>query len=205
MRIKMCINSFRTGFLILCLILVGRVTCAAPNGENNAMSQLGSGSSVEIGLLDQTYHLAFYDAKTFIWEFTTGSETVDNWTTLVTILSLPGVVAPEKLNNFSEALMSHYKSRGAQVLAYKSLKDQSGKDYNYMVAVFDEPQYNRYELDFVKMAMGRPHAFIGIYGVRITDPVNRLTKTRAYLKDNSDKIERALANARLPEIETLPS
>ena len=73
-----------------------------------------------------------------------------------------------------------------------------------MVAAFEEPTKQRFELNFVKMALGPKNAAIMIYGVRMTDPRDYRTKAKAFLDRNSGEIGRALGNGVLPDISKLP-
>ena len=73
-----------------------------------------------------------------------------------------------------------------------------------MVAAFDEPAKQRFELNFVKMAFGPANAGIMIYGVRITDPRDYRTSAKEFLDRNSGEVGRALGNGVLPDISKLP-
>ena len=39
-----------------------------------------------------------------------------------------------------------------------------------MVAAFEEPVKNRFELNFVKFGLGPKNAYILVYGARVSDP-----------------------------------
>ena len=55
-------------------------------------------------------------------------------------------------DRLAEGIMSTYKSRGAKILLARTMQE-SGTPFNYVVAAFEEPDKQRYELSFVKMAL----------------------------------------------------
>jgi hypothetical protein len=76
-------------------------------------------------------------------------------------------------------------------------QDSDGAVFNYLVAAFEEPGKQRFELNFVKMALGSRNAAVVVYGVRTADP-------RDYLDRNSGEAGRALGAMALPDISRLP-
>jgi len=73
-----------------------------------------------------------------------------------------------------------------------------------MVAAFEEPGKQRFELNFVKMALGSKNATVLVYGVRITDPQDYRPKAKHFLDRNSTEVGRAPGNVVLPDISKLP-
>ncbi len=160
--------------------------------------------SATINLLGRTYHLGSYNQKAKpTWEFVTGNETVDNWTTLVTIIDRPDALTRKDLDGVSQGIMSNYKSHGAQILMARTFPDPSGA-YNYIAVAFEEPDKHRFEMNFVKMAMGPKNAYILIYGARITDPQNYLRLGKDFLTQHSGEIGDALQKFPVPDLSTLP-
>jgi hypothetical protein len=157
-----------------------------------------------ISLLGHAYHLGSFNQKAKpTWEFVTGTETVDNWTTLVTIIDRPDAQNRKDLDGVSEGIMANYKSHGAQILMGKTFPTPAGV-YNYLAAAFEEPAKHRFELNFAKMAMGPRNAYVVIFGARVTDPQNYLQKGKEYLNQHSGEIGTALEHFELPDLSTLP-
>jgi len=97
-----------------------------------------------VSMMARTYRLGSYNQKSHpTWEFITGRETVDNWTTLVTLIDRPDAHSREELDRLGEGVMSNYKSHGGQILSAKTMRDKSGAAYNYLVAAFEEPAKRR--------------------------------------------------------------
>jgi hypothetical protein len=156
-------------------------------------------------LLGHTYHLGSYNQNSKpMWEFITPDETIDNWKTLVTIIDRPDAHTKPQLDQVGEGVLQNYKSHGAKILQAKTMVDPSGKPYNYLLAAFDEPAHHRFEFDFVKMALGPQNAFIAIYGVRITDPTDYLSKSKTFLTQHSGESGDAISNIVLPDLAKLP-
>src|SRR5438876_471162 len=121
----------------------------------SALLQRNSERKTEMNFLNQTYQLGSYNQKhNPTWEFVTGGETVDNWNTLVTIIDRPDARTHEELDRLAEGVMLNYKTHGGQILMAKTMQQSSGATFNYMVAAFEEPAKQRYELNFVKVALG---------------------------------------------------
>lgn len=162
------------------------------------------GQTQTISLLGKTYHLGSYNQKAKpTWEFVTGSETVDNWTTLVTVIDRADAQSRPDLDRLAEGIMGNYKSHNAQILMAKTFPTPSGA-YNYMVAAFEEPEKHRFEMNFVKMAMGSKTAYVVIYGARISDPVDYVRKGKDFLTQHSSEIGKALEQVTLPDLAKLP-
>jgi hypothetical protein len=66
-----------------------------------------------------------------------------------------------------------------------------------MVVAFEQPAQKRYELNFVKAAMGVKNAYMAIYGVRVQD-------AKTFLNEHSAEIGKALEKAQLPPVAALP-
>jgi hypothetical protein len=165
----------------------------------------GKPSSPPLTFLSRTYRLGSFNQKQNpTWEYVSGSETIENWTTLVTLIDRPDARTVPDLDRLSEGVMSTYKSHGGHVLMAKTMRDKAGAPYNYMVAAFEEPAKNRFELNFVKFAMGPKNAFIMVYGARIADPQDYKAKGKEFLNQHSGEIGRALETAVPPELSTLP-
>lgn len=172
-----------------------------PSGLGTPSTSVAS----DITFLARPYRLGSFNQKTnATWEFVTADETIDDWKTLLTIIDRPDARSREELDRLAEGIMTTYKSHGGQILAAKTMREDSGAVFNYMVAAFEEPGKQRFELNFVKMALGPKNAAVMMYGVRITDPKDYRTKAKEFLDRNSGEIGRALGNAVLPDIGKLP-
>jgi hypothetical protein len=153
----------------------------------------------------QDYKLgSFSNKKNAMWEFVSGNETVNDWTTLVTVVDRPDARTRPELDRLAEGIMSTYKSGGARILAARTMQDESGAPFNYLVAAFDEPSKNRMELNFVKCVLGERNAAIAIYGVRITDQQDYRNLAKLFLDQHSAEVGRALGQFSLPDISRLP-
>ncbi len=147
---------------------------------------------------------AFNQKNKPTWEYVTSGETVENWTTLITLIDRPDAHTAAELDRLAEGVMETYKSNGGRILLAKTMKDKAGRTFNYMVAAFEEPAKNRFELNFVKFGLGAKNAYILVYGARIGDPKDYKTKGKEFLNQQSSEIGRALENAVLPDLSTLP-
>ncbi len=158
-----------------------------------------------IVLLGRTYHLASFTLKpNALWEFTSVNETVNNWTTLLTVIDRPDALTRPDLDRLSQGILDQYKSHGGKILLAKTMVDVSGAPYNYMAAAFEQQPLHRFELNFVKAALGPNNAYMVLYGVRISDPNDYVDKAKAFLNQHSDEIGHELAKAVLPAIDKLP-
>ena len=88
--------------------------------------------------------------------------------------------------------MDNYKSHSGRILMAKTMVDASGAPYNCAVAAFDLPAEHRFELNFVKAALGPKNAYIAIYGARIDDSKDYVGKSKAYLNEHSSEVGREL-------------
>ena len=164
----------------------------------------GNGAA-SIAFLDRQYRLGSYNQKNNpMWEFVTGDEGVGRWTTLLTIIDRPDARSAQDLDRLAEGITNAQKSKGAQILSAKTLRDATGANYNYMVAAFQEPANHRFELNFTKFVMGPKNAAILIYAARITDPRDYQSKAKAFLTRESGAIGRALEELALPDLSKLP-
>jgi len=149
----------------------------------------------------QSYRLGSFNQRNHAtWEFVSDGETVNNWTKLLTVVDRPDAKTREDLDRLAEGLMATYKSHGAKILLAKTLQEASGTPFNYMVAAFEEPASQRYELNFVKMTMGEKNAVVLIHGVRVSDGTDYLGKAKEYLNRNSSEIGRAMEKMTAPDV-----
>ena len=157
-----------------------------------------------VSFLGRSYVLASFNQKAApMWEFTSGKETVGNWTNLLTLLERPDAKTKQDLDRLAQGVMDHYKANGGNVLMARTMGTPENP-YNYMVVAFTQPAEHRIELNFVKVAMGAKNAFVVIYGERIHDSKDPASKAKAFLHERSAEIGMALEKAVLPAIDTLP-
>jgi hypothetical protein len=157
-----------------------------------------TGSAPSIEFLSKTYRLgAFNQRPNAMWEFVTSNESVDDWTTMLTVVDRPDASTITDLDRLAEGLMSTYKSHNGRILLAKTMQDDSGAPYNYLVCAFEQPDRSRFELNFVKMALGKGNAVVSIYGVRVAD-------ANDFRNQHSEEIGRALNNLQPPNTASLP-
>jgi hypothetical protein len=158
-----------------------------------------------IAFMSKKYRLGSYNQKKNpTWEFITADESIDDWSTLLTIIDRPDAHTHQELDGLAEGIMSTYKSHGGQVLLARTMQSESGDVFNYIMAAFEEPAKQRFELNFVKVALGEKNAVVVVYGVRITDPQNYLANARQFLNENSGEVGHAVGQLALPDIDKLP-
>jgi hypothetical protein len=158
-------------------------------------------NSSALTFLSCTYRLGSYnERKNPMWEFVTAGEDVNDWKTLLTVIDRTDARSPAELDRLAEGIMSTYKSNSGQILLAKTLRDNSGANFNYMVAAFEQPEKHRYELNFVRMAMGAKNAVVIVYGVRIGDSQDYQSKAKQFLDQNSSEIGQALGQMPLPNV-----
>ncbi|MEO8027272.1 MAG: hypothetical protein ABI823_12405 [Bryobacteraceae bacterium] len=170
------------------------------------MNVRAQGGGPTVTLLAKTYRLGSHNHKSnATWEFVTGSETVNTWSTLVTLIDRPDAKTRPELDRLAEGVMANYKSHSGQVLLAKTMADSTGTPFNYLVAAFEEPAKKRYELNFVKIALGKSkNAYIVVYGVRVADPKEYQAKAKAFLSQQSGPIGKALESFAVPDLASLP-
>lgn len=157
-----------------------------------------------IQFLGKTYRLGSYNQKDKpMWEFTTSTESVDDWTTLVTVIDRPDAASLTNLDRLAQGTMQAFQSGGAKILMARTMRDPSGKPYDYLVAAFDEADKQRYELNFAKIALGPKHAYILIYAARISGSDYK-SKAVKFLDDHSGAIGKALNAEPAPGIAAYP-
>jgi hypothetical protein len=157
-----------------------------------------------ISFLGKDYKLASHNQKAApMWEFTTGKEGVDNWSTLFTILERPDAKTRPDLDRLAQGILDTYKAQNGKVLMAKTMS-ANGVPFNYIIVAFPQPAQKRFELNFVKIALAQNNAVVAVYGVRIDDPTNDAAKAKAFLSANSEAIGKALEQAALPATSTLP-
>jgi hypothetical protein len=164
----------------------------------------GTPKAPPIHFLGRTYHLASFDKKDKpTWDFVSGSETMDDWTTMLTIIDRPDARSSKDLDRVVEENKSNYESHGGRILVATTLPYADGT-YNYTVVGFDEPSKQRFEISFVKAAMGRRNAQVAVYRVRISDPQDYTGKAKTFLHQHSAEVGSALGQLDLPDIDRLP-
>jgi hypothetical protein len=150
--------------------------------------------------LSKSYTLGSFNQKSKpTWEYVTGGESVNNWTTLITLIDRQDARTVADLDRLAQGVTDTYKSNGGRILLAKTLKDKTGAAFDYAVVAFEEPAKNRFELNFVKFAMGPKNAYIMVYGVRIPTSAGK-----DFLNQHSSEIGKAMDNAALPDLSTLP-
>jgi hypothetical protein len=169
------------------------------------VSAPASGPVPTIEFRSQPYQLGSYNQKhNPMWEFVSNGETVDNWTTLLTVIERPDARTRQDLDGVSEGILTNYKSKGGQIVMAKTLVDKSGNPQNYLVAAFEEPARHAFELNFVNAVLGKTDVVVVIYGVRVTDPRDPLAKAKEFLSRNSGPIGMALGEMPLPDVSQFP-
>jgi hypothetical protein len=157
-----------------------------------------------ISFLGRTYKLASHNHKaSAMWEFTTGAENVNNWSTLLTVLDRPEAKTRPELDQLAQGILDTYKQKGGKVLMARTMS-ANGVPFNYIIVAFPQPALKRFELNFVKLALAPNNAIITVYGVRIDDPTNDAAKAKAFLSANSEPIGKALEQLALPSTASLP-
>ena len=170
-----------------------------------SFSAPSSSVAPQVTFLGRNYLLGSFNQKqNATWEFVTADEKIGDWKTLLTVVDRPDARTREEMDRLAEGILTMYKSRGGQILAAKTMRQDSGTAFNYMVAAFEEPGKSRFELNFVKVALGPKNAAAVIYGVRITDPKDYRTTANDFLNRNWDEVGRALGAVVLPDISKLP-
>ena len=158
-----------------------------------------------VSFMEHTYRLVSFNQKTQpTWEFTSNHETAADWTTKFTIIDRSDLHTSADLESISAGMKSDAESRGGKVLVSTSMRDDNGKMFPYTVIGFDQPAQHRFELDFVKAAIGSKNAYVAVYCVRITDEKDYVNKTKMYLHTHSSAVGTALSAATLPDIAKLP-
>ncbi len=170
-----------------------------------SIAHTGTLTASTVLFLSKPYQLASFNKKRNpMWEFTAPGEKITDWTTLLTVIDRPDAKSRPELDRLAEGVIAQYKSNGGKILLAKTMKDPSGIPYNYIVAAFDEPAKHRFELNFVKVGLGRKNAYMIVYGVRVTDPADYPGKAKIFLDQRSSEIGKALAGTPLPDLATLP-
>jgi hypothetical protein len=187
------------------LLKHGRSRPSSTAAKPLASYTLSAATVPAIAFMSKKYRLGSYnEKKNPTWEFITADENVDDWSTLLTIIDRPDAHTHQELDGLAEGIMSTYKSHGGQVLLARTMQGNSGAVFNYIMVGFEEPAKHRFELNFVKVALGEKNAVVVVYGVRITDPQNYSAKARQYLNENSGDVGYAVGQLALPDIGTLP-
>jgi hypothetical protein len=162
-------------------------------------------TALAINILGRAYRLAsFHQKPNAMWEFAAPGESIDDWKTLVTLIDRPDAHSQADLDRLAEGLDSNYKSHGGRILLAKTMHDHAGLPFNYLVVAFEEPAKHRFELNFVKVALGPKNAYVLVYGARVTDAKDHTSKGKEFLNQHSTEIGRALEAAVPPEVSGLP-
>jgi hypothetical protein len=149
--------------------------------------------------LSKSYTLGSFNQNSNpTWEYVSGGETVNNWTTLITLIDRQDARTVPDLDRLAQGVTDTYKSHGGRILLAKTLKDKTGAAFNYAVVAFEEPAKNRFELNFVKFGMGPNNAYIMVFGARVAK-----SEGKDFLNQHSTEIGRAMDNAALPDLNTL--
>ena len=157
-----------------------------------------------INLFSNTYTLGSYNQKYHpTWEFTS-NEDINAWTSLVTLMDRTDAKTVPEMDRLAEGIMTTYKNAGGRVLTAKTLKNEPGVSFNYMLVAFVEPAKHRYELNYVKIGMGPKNAYVMIIGLRVSDPNDYKAKTKAFLEKRSGEVGSALGNYVVPDLSTFP-
>ncbi len=157
-----------------------------------------------IYFLSRTYHLASFNQKDKpMWEFVSGDETVDAWTTRLTIIDRPDARSGTEIARAEAGIKSDYEAHGGKILMAKTL-NSSNAEYSYTVVGTDDPAKQRYEISFVKAGMSQRNGYVAIYDVRISDPTDYVGKAKLFLHQHSAEVGNALGQMNLPDISRLP-
>jgi len=188
--------------LTLTLGLAGIALTQAPSTPVKKVSASTNGPT--LNLFSKTYTLGSYNQKYHpTWEFV-ANEDINSWTTLVTLMERTDAKTVADMDKLSEGVMSTYKNAGGRVLTAKTLKNQAGAPFNYMLVAFEEPAKQRFELNFVKIMMGAKNAQLMIIGVRVTDPKDYRAKAKEFLDKRSGEVGMALGEFVMPDLSTFP-
>jgi hypothetical protein len=157
--------------------------------------------------LSKSYSLgSFSQSETSaLWECVSGGETVDNWTTLISLMEhrYPGSGRPE-LDHWAEVVMRTYKSNGGQIQVAKQMKDKAGVAFYYVVVAYDEPENHRFEMDFVRFGLGQKNGYTMTYAVRVSDRKDYRGKNKEFMEQHSAEIAQAIETAVVPDMSKLP-
>ena len=85
----------------------------------DARQNLARAKTVEPSMefLERTYHLGSFNQKNNpMWEFVTGNETVDNWSSLLTIVERNDASTRQDLDRLAQGILSNCQSRNGQIL-----------------------------------------------------------------------------------------
>ena len=81
----------------------------------------------------RSYRLGSFNQKAnAMWEFVSAPETVNNWTTLLTIVDRPDAKTVADMDRLAQGVLDPYKARGAKVVMARTMQDAAGKPFNYM-------------------------------------------------------------------------
>ena len=113
-------KTFLVTLLCLGMCACNRIAGAVENGMP---------ATATISLLGKTYRLGSFNQKAKpTWEFVTGNETVENWTTLVTVIDRADAPTRPDLDRLGEGIMANYKSHGGQILLARTLPGNWNQD-----------------------------------------------------------------------------
>lgn len=153
-----------------------------------------------LAFMDRTYRLASVNQTEHRnWEFVCDGDQINDWKTLITVVDRSDAKTREDLDRLAQGLRSSFKLRNAQILKAQTMVE-NGMPFNYMVAAFNDGARQRYEFDFVKMALTPKGAVVTMYGARVTH-----AQASEFLDRQSSGIGRALGAMPTPEVTSFPA
>lgn len=126
----------KTAVLVLgaCLSIPG---WAQGSGSDSRRAASATSAVPTINLLSNIYRLGSRNQTPHpMWEFVTSGENVTDWTSLVTLVDRTDAKTVPERDRLAEGIMSNYKSHGGRVLAAKTLRDDAGRPFNYILVAF---------------------------------------------------------------------
>jgi len=159
---------------------------------------------VTFTFLNKTYTLkGIAPAPGRMWEFAPEGETLENWTTLVTLIDRPDAADLKAMDQVSQGILEHYQKNGGQIMMAKSLKGSDGQPFNFLIGAFDQKAHHRFELNYVRVFMRQPNAMIAIFAARVSDEGDYLVKAKSFLDHQSGLIGHALETTVFPNAQQL--
>lgn len=153
----------------------------------------------QLTFLGKKFELASYNHKaSAMWEFTTGGENVNNWTTLLTVLERPEAKTMPDLDRLAQGIVNTYTAQHGKIMLAKTMQGPKGV-FNYIMVAFEQPAHQRYELNFVKLALVNQKAIVTVYGVRVP-----FAEAKAFVNANSQVIGQGLELMAEPQTAAWP-
>jgi hypothetical protein len=124
-------------------------------------------------------------------EFTPArQEDLEHWSDMITINDYPGVDDGEKMAGTANAVLGNYERAQGKIVKTSSVPARDDKPAEHFIAVgFTRPGFAEAALAHFKIVGGKGRSFVyshRFYGDKAADQMN------AWLKENGDKIEKAL-------------